>query len=304
MVSYQRFANEIAPNMHHVDTFHKIQDLGSKKQVREYLNTMREEVCKEHMSKIYGVKRTEKLMHELEYGLRAHKERLLDDNNNAIVSGAANDTVGGGSLTLNNLRASQNLDEINEDITQTASLEEEEEEGTTFDEVIGSKPNESIGGEISSNDISAKNNISLYSEKEEEGEEAAFDEVVESTKNKEDNTAESIAKDINKEISSKNNTSMKDGSLDSKEEEEKESKEESPIVEFSQSQQTCSQEQVVLDASQNVEETQTIVPTLTQNSSNSLILDSTQSFDETQTIVLTMAGASQEANHDFFSQEY
>lgn len=91
MDAYQTFAMDIAPNMHYTDTFNRIQDLGSRKMVRDYLDNMREEICREHMNKIYGVERTEKLMRELEYGLNATKERLDEDNDSDIAKGRVTD---------------------------------------------------------------------------------------------------------------------------------------------------------------------------------------------------------------------
>ncbi len=91
MDAYQTFAMDIAPNMHYTDTFNRIQDLGSRKMVREYMDNMREEICREHMNKIYGVERTDKLMRELEYGLNATKERLDEDNDTVIAKGRVTD---------------------------------------------------------------------------------------------------------------------------------------------------------------------------------------------------------------------
>jgi hypothetical protein len=71
MLAYQEFALDIAPNMHYNDTFHKIQDLGKKTEVKTYLNTMREDICKQHLEKMYGRDRAEKYSNELENGLQA-----------------------------------------------------------------------------------------------------------------------------------------------------------------------------------------------------------------------------------------
>ena len=299
MKSYQRFANEIAPNMHHTDTFRKIQDLGSKKQVRDYLDTMREEVCKEHMGKVYGVKRTEKLMHELEYGLKAHKESLLDNNKDGIVAGAANNSTEGESLTLNNLRASrqvgilvENTGDENYKPTETPDTSPAvEDEKESNDEDI------STGASYQMKNNEKKEDTNDETSEDEEVE-ATFDEEIESKKN-EDNILEKITKDDRDEISLNDSVSSKNAKMISEKDEE-----ESLNEKLTQSQETETQMQVVLDVSQNIEETQTIIPDMTQNSSTSLIFDATQSFDETQTIVPTLTAASQESNIDFFSQEY
>jgi len=79
MSSYQNVCHELAPNLHYKDALIKIEKLGSKKQVRSYLNVMREEICKERLKKIYGDDRADKLVQELEEELQAHQERLLSD---------------------------------------------------------------------------------------------------------------------------------------------------------------------------------------------------------------------------------
>eukprot|EP00557_Chaetoceros_sp_GSL56_P004599 CAMPEP_0176505540 /NCGR_PEP_ID=MMETSP0200_2-20121128/16556_1 /TAXON_ID=947934 /ORGANISM="Chaetoceros sp., Strain GSL56" /LENGTH=598 /DNA_ID=CAMNT_0017905115 /DNA_START=99 /DNA_END=1895 /DNA_ORIENTATION=+ len=77
--AYEDFAVNIAPSMHYSDTFRKIQDLGGKKEVRDYLNTMRQEICKEHLQKMYGKERAEKFLNELEleHGLQSSRDGLL-----------------------------------------------------------------------------------------------------------------------------------------------------------------------------------------------------------------------------------
>jgi hypothetical protein len=105
MKAYGNFAVDLAPNMHPTDTFNKIQDLGSKKVVRDYLDNMREEVCKEHLKKVYGAERSEKLMSELEFGIQAHQEKLLNGDNYDDDEQNANDA----NLSANNLRASRGV---------------------------------------------------------------------------------------------------------------------------------------------------------------------------------------------------
>ena len=87
MQAYQEFALDIAPNMHYNDTFRKIQDLGSKKVVKDYLNTMREEICKEHMENIYGREKAEKYALELENGLQSMKDDGDEYDNYDYVGG-------------------------------------------------------------------------------------------------------------------------------------------------------------------------------------------------------------------------
>ena len=89
--AYQEFAIDLMPNHHYKDTFHKIEDLGSKKIVRDYLDEMRQDICRGHLEKIHGKLKTERLLNELENGLTAAKSQLLesdgeDEMNNFIKS--------------------------------------------------------------------------------------------------------------------------------------------------------------------------------------------------------------------------
>jgi hypothetical protein len=80
MNAYQEFAMDLMPNDHHDDTLLKIQDLGSKKAVRDYLDEMRQDICRGHLEKIHGKDKTENLLDELEHGLTATKTQLLESD--------------------------------------------------------------------------------------------------------------------------------------------------------------------------------------------------------------------------------
>ena len=92
MQAYQEFASDIAPNMHYSDTFIKIRDMGSKKEVRDYLNVMRQEVCKDHLEKIYGKDKAEKFVDEFENGIQSRgggEDEFLHDNYQDYGAGVA-----------------------------------------------------------------------------------------------------------------------------------------------------------------------------------------------------------------------
>jgi len=78
MQAYQEFALDLAPNMHYNDTFIKIRDMGSKKEVKDYLNEMRQEVCKGHLEKIYGKDKAEKFVDEFENGMQSRGVEVED----------------------------------------------------------------------------------------------------------------------------------------------------------------------------------------------------------------------------------
>jgi hypothetical protein len=95
--SYEDFAMDLAPNMHYSDTFRKIQDLGGKKEVRDYLNTMRQEICREHLHKVYGTERAEKFINELEYGRQSFDDGAVrggDKDEEEEEEGKDNEAVG------------------------------------------------------------------------------------------------------------------------------------------------------------------------------------------------------------------
>ena len=58
---------------------YKIEDLGSKKEVKDYLEIMRNEFRKEYMEGIYGTEKANRILNELEYGLKVHPMEM-DEN--------------------------------------------------------------------------------------------------------------------------------------------------------------------------------------------------------------------------------
>jgi len=72
MGAYREFAHELFPSLAVEDVFLKIEDLGSKKEVKDYLQLMRNELRKEHMAGIYGEVKANRILNELEYGLSVH----------------------------------------------------------------------------------------------------------------------------------------------------------------------------------------------------------------------------------------
>lgn len=71
MSAYREFAHELFPSLAAEDVFLKIEDLGSKKEVKDYLQLMRDEFRKEYLEGMYGVEKAGRLLNELEHGLKA-----------------------------------------------------------------------------------------------------------------------------------------------------------------------------------------------------------------------------------------
>lgn len=71
MAAYDGFARAIFPSLAAADVFLKIESLGSKKEVKDYLQVMRDDMRREYLIGVLGKERTDRILHELEYGMRA-----------------------------------------------------------------------------------------------------------------------------------------------------------------------------------------------------------------------------------------
>lgn len=95
MSGYRGFASELFPSLAPEDVFLKIEDLGSKKEVKDFLQIMRDELRREYLDKIYGADKAGRILNELEHGLKQHFSPLMDlddlpptSNSRAIASNA------------------------------------------------------------------------------------------------------------------------------------------------------------------------------------------------------------------------
>eukprot|EP00569_Conticribra_weissflogii_P006238 CAMPEP_0171340580 /NCGR_PEP_ID=MMETSP0878-20121228/8664_1 /TAXON_ID=67004 /ORGANISM="Thalassiosira weissflogii, Strain CCMP1336" /LENGTH=551 /DNA_ID=CAMNT_0011842679 /DNA_START=37 /DNA_END=1692 /DNA_ORIENTATION=+ len=77
MSAYRDFARDIFPSLAWEDVFLKIEDLGSKKEVKDFLDIMREDTKREYLEGIYGVEKASMLLRELEFGLRQQQQQLV-----------------------------------------------------------------------------------------------------------------------------------------------------------------------------------------------------------------------------------
>ena len=137
MLAYQEFALDIAPNMHYNDTFHKIQDLGKKTEVKTYLNTMREDICKQHLEKMYGRDRAEKYSNELENGLQASAN---DDGYYDQYEDVGGTGVSRRLASLEAVESQQNSNSNGTSQQTTSHTENDDEEvEASFDDVVPSQ---------------------------------------------------------------------------------------------------------------------------------------------------------------------
>ena len=94
MSAYRQFGQQLFPSLAVEDVFLKIEDLGSKKEVKDYLEIMRNEFRKEYMEGIYGTEKANRILNELEYGLKVHPMEM-DEN----YTGQLGEEGGEGSLS-------------------------------------------------------------------------------------------------------------------------------------------------------------------------------------------------------------
>eukprot|EP00550_Attheya_septentrionalis_P006587 CAMPEP_0198289340 /NCGR_PEP_ID=MMETSP1449-20131203/7553_1 /TAXON_ID=420275 /ORGANISM="Attheya septentrionalis, Strain CCMP2084" /LENGTH=554 /DNA_ID=CAMNT_0043987649 /DNA_START=80 /DNA_END=1744 /DNA_ORIENTATION=- len=81
--AYRNFCHNLFPGLAFEDTLTRIESFGGKKEVKAYVQNMRDDVRKDHLEKIYGKERAGKMLQELEYGLRlqASSTSEYDDEN-------------------------------------------------------------------------------------------------------------------------------------------------------------------------------------------------------------------------------
>lgn len=79
MGAYRDFARELAPSLAAEDVFLKVEDMGSKKEVKDYLQLMRDEFRREYLTVIYGEEKAGRILNELEHGLRAAQRPAEED---------------------------------------------------------------------------------------------------------------------------------------------------------------------------------------------------------------------------------
>ena len=67
--AYKNFARSLFPSLAPEDVLLKIEDMGSKKEIKDYLQLMRNDVRKDYLEGIYGDEKTERILQELENGI-------------------------------------------------------------------------------------------------------------------------------------------------------------------------------------------------------------------------------------------
>ena len=85
VAAYRDFATVLFPTLAPEDVFLKMEELGAKKEVKDYLNIMREDMRKEHVEGLLGKEKAGRILDELQYGMRAANlhpdmERLKEES--------------------------------------------------------------------------------------------------------------------------------------------------------------------------------------------------------------------------------
>ncbi|KAL7475275.1 LOW QUALITY PROTEIN: hypothetical protein ACHAW6_001202 [Cyclotella cf. meneghiniana] len=157
MTSYRAFARGLFPSLAPEDVLLKIEDMGSKKEVKDYLQIMRNELRREYLEGIYGKKKTERILHELECGFNKPVETAVDEDYvqvnrrlwHAVLSDeevqerdVANEGKSSSSLDLANYRGKETNSVP--DVTDGAE-EEEELEFVNADEPLEEQKDVTIG---------------------------------------------------------------------------------------------------------------------------------------------------------------
>ena len=79
MQAYANFSNQLFPGASLQDNLLTIEKLGTKKEVKDYMQHMREGVRNRHVEALYGQEKAERMIQELQVGLRQQYDVDLPD---------------------------------------------------------------------------------------------------------------------------------------------------------------------------------------------------------------------------------
>jgi len=79
--AYKQWAFQLFPGLGMEDVLSRVETFGSKREVKDYLQTMRDVARNEYLEKVYGRDQAEKMLNELESGLEKQKE---EDNEEMV----------------------------------------------------------------------------------------------------------------------------------------------------------------------------------------------------------------------------
>lgn len=301
MRAYQDFATTLCPSEHHSDTFYKIHQLGSKKEVKDYLNSMREDMAREYLESIYGREKAEKYIHELEHGLKMDRSQWKDVMYDEAAAGAGTMRLAAmQSYTAQNDSMNTETEPKSTNVTTTENDATPKGQSNASHDIIHSKDHqqEESDEEEFEMDFHQENNQNNSNEAKEDPKQTLTSESNEESDKEEDLEMETNEMTVEQEdegkISSNVNTDQKNDQNDIHEMnqdhgEDKEDEQEDENDMFMRLGQT--QETMIHDASQ------------TQQTQETLVMDSTQNFTATQETLVETLTPTQDALMDG-SQDY
>ena len=77
--AYRTFCEDLFPSSAPEDVLSRIERMGTKKEVKTYLTHMREQVRNRHLERVFGKDKAERMVEELEIGLRQQEQQQGDD---------------------------------------------------------------------------------------------------------------------------------------------------------------------------------------------------------------------------------
>ena len=87
--AYRSFCRDLFPSLAFEDTVARIENLSSKKEVKDYVEVMREDVRRQHLVGIYGAPKTDRMLSELESNLVGGAEGYGGDDGDGQHGAAA-----------------------------------------------------------------------------------------------------------------------------------------------------------------------------------------------------------------------
>ena len=143
--AYHSFCTDLFPSMAFEDVLLKIEQLGSKKEVKDFLQHTRDNVRNEHLERLYGREKAERMLQELDDGLklREHVDGYDDEmqpqtamdedaspeqsNDNPTATTMEGNNATPNASFLNAAGASENQE-------ATTAMSDDEEQEATFDD--------------------------------------------------------------------------------------------------------------------------------------------------------------------------
>ena len=111
--AYRNYCRDLFPALAFEDTVSRIENLSSKKEVKDYVEIMREDVRRQHLVKIYGAEKTDRMLAELESNLVGGADGFGNTGADGQAGAVANPY---GSAATNNVPLVEEEEEEEEEV--------------------------------------------------------------------------------------------------------------------------------------------------------------------------------------------